>query len=122
MRLINKNLYVSPNLSKSHITLLENCLYWILSMRSSALNIKAVSWKKKIGVLWVYQNESLYVDNPEDEYKLVLTKRWHAVWQLCIFWLHLYLICLFIYYLLFEYLKILSVARSKENIGKYFLA
>jgi hypothetical protein len=33
-------------------------------MRSSALNIKAVSWKK-IGVLCVYRNESLFVDNPE---------------------------------------------------------
>jgi len=35
-------------------------------MRSSALNIKCVSWKK-IGVLSGNRNESLYGDNREDD-------------------------------------------------------
>jgi hypothetical protein len=43
-RLINNNFYVSPSLNKSHITSPANCLYWVLYMRSSPLNVKAVSW------------------------------------------------------------------------------
>ena len=45
IRRINNKFYVSPKLSKSHITSPENCLYWVLYMRSRAMNIKTVSWK-----------------------------------------------------------------------------
>ena len=44
----------------------------------------------------MYRNESLYVDDPEDEFKLVILKHWHALRQLCVFWLHSYIIIIII--------------------------
>jgi hypothetical protein len=62
LRLINNRSYVSPSLYKSHITLPEKCLCWVLYVGFIALQIKALAQKKKI--LCVYRNESLCVDNP----------------------------------------------------------
>jgi len=79
-------------------------------MRSSALNIKAVSWKI-FGVLCVYRNDSLYVDNPENGCKLEIPKHWHAPRQLCIFWLHFN----FIYLLLFIWVHEDSFCCSEQG-------
>jgi len=55
-----------------------NCLFGILYVRFSAPQITAVS-QKGTGIICVYRNELLYVDNPKDGCKLVLPKQWQPL-------------------------------------------
>ena len=73
IRQINNNFYVSTSLRKLQITIPGSCVYWIHYIRFSAPQITAFS-RKEIGILCVYRNESLYVDNPGNGWKLVLPK------------------------------------------------
>jgi len=75
IRQINYTFKVSPSLRKLQITIPENCLYCILNIIFSASQITAVG-RKEISVLFVYRNESFYLDNPENGWTLLLPKHW----------------------------------------------